>query len=93
MTSVENLVGRHVAVWSEPDPSPRRQAIAALWTEDGAHCTPPLEARGYEAIEARITGARDRPVNGSDGVGSGPTILTVVPAKPRIPIRASRGAG
>ena len=31
-----------------------------LWTEDGAHFTPSLEARGYEAIEARITGAHDR---------------------------------
>jgi len=60
MTSVENLVSRYVAAWNEPDPSRRRQAIAALWTEDGAHFTPSLEARGYEAIEARITGAHDR---------------------------------
>jgi hypothetical protein len=60
MTSVEELVSRYVAVWNEPDPSRRRQAIAALWTEDGAHFTPSLEARGYEAIEARIRGAHER---------------------------------
>ena len=60
MTSVEDLVSRYVTVWNEPDPTRRRQAIAALWTEDGAHFTPSLEARGYEAIEARITGAHDR---------------------------------
>ncbi|MFI5377205.1 MAG: nuclear transport factor 2 family protein [Candidatus Rokuibacteriota bacterium] len=60
MTSVENLVSRYVAVWNEADPSRRRQAIASLWTEDGAHFTPSLEARGYEAIETRITGAHDR---------------------------------
>jgi SnoaL-like protein len=60
MTSIQNLVSRYVAVWNEPDPARRRQAIAALWTEDGAHFTPSLEARGYEAIEARITGAHDR---------------------------------
>jgi hypothetical protein len=29
MTSVENLVSRYVAAWNEPDPSRRRQAIAA----------------------------------------------------------------
>jgi hypothetical protein len=52
----------------QPDPSRRRQAIAALWTEDGAHFTPSLEARGHEAIEARITGAHDRFVR-TEGYG------------------------
>lgn len=60
MTSAEELVSRYVAVWNEPDPGKRRQAIAALWTEDGVHFTPSLEARGHDAIEARITAAHER---------------------------------
>ena len=60
MTSIEDLVSRYVAVWNEPDPARRRQCIARLWAEDGAHFTPSLEARGYEAIEARVTGAHER---------------------------------
>src|SRR5260370_8628762 len=60
MTSIEDLVSRYVGVWNEPDPARRRQCIARLWAEDGAHFTPSLEARGYEAIEARVTSAHDR---------------------------------
>jgi hypothetical protein len=60
MTSIEDLVSRYVSVWNEPDPARRRQSIAGLWAEDGAHFTPSLEARGYEAIEARVTSAHDR---------------------------------
>ena len=37
------LVRRYVAAWNEPDASRRRQAIAGLWAEDGAHVLqPPL---------------------------------------------------
>jgi hypothetical protein len=64
MTSIEDLVSRYVGVWNEPDPAQRRQCIARLWAEDGAHFTPSLEARGYEAIEARVTSAHDRFVRG-----------------------------
>ena len=60
MTSIEDLVSRYVGVWNEPDPAQRRQCIARLWAEDGAHFTSSLEARGYEAIEARVTSAHDR---------------------------------
>lgn len=38
------LVRRYVAAWNEPDAGRRRQAIAGLWAEDGAHILqPPLE--------------------------------------------------
>ena len=60
MTSIEDLVSRYVAVWNEPDPARRRQCIARLWAEDGAHFTPSLEVRGYEAIEARVASAHER---------------------------------
>jgi len=93
MTSVENLVSRYVAVWNEPDPSRRRQAIAGLWTEDGAHFTPSLEARGYEVIEARISGAHDRFVRAEGYVFSaahtGPAITTRRPSAGRCGRRAA----
>ena len=60
MSDVNDLVERYVAVWNEPDPERRRRAISGLWTEDGAHFTPSLEARGYAALEARVTGAHDK---------------------------------
>ena len=57
MTQVTELVDRYVAVWNEPDAEKRRQGIAALWAEGGAHFTPSVEARGYKALEARVAGA------------------------------------
>jgi SnoaL-like domain len=60
MTQVTELVDRYVAVWNEPDAEKRRRGIAALWAEDGAHFTPSLEARGYQALEARVAGAHQK---------------------------------
>jgi len=47
-------------MWNEPDPARRREAIAALWAEDGANFTPSIEARGHEALEARVTAAHEK---------------------------------
>ncbi|MEV0160296.1 hypothetical protein [Nonomuraea fuscirosea] len=71
MIDAKELVGRYVAVWNEPDAGLRRKAVAELWTEDGVQLlqppqdireaaaalgvTPILEARGHEALEARVT--------------------------------------
>lgn len=60
MSEINELVDRYVAVWNQPDAELRRRGIAELWTEDGMHLTSRLEARGYEAIEARVTGAHQR---------------------------------
>ena len=60
MSDVNDLVERYVAVWNEPDPQFRRKAIAALWTEDGAHYTPSMTAVGYDAIEERIAKAYEQ---------------------------------
>jgi hypothetical protein len=46
MTKLNDLVDRYISVWNEPEPDRRREGIAALWEEDGAHFTPSLEARG-----------------------------------------------
>jgi hypothetical protein len=60
VSEINELVDRYVAVWNQPDAALRRRGIAELWTEDGVHLTPVHEARGYEAIEARVTGAHQR---------------------------------
>jgi hypothetical protein len=59
MRDVTELVDRYVAVWNEPDPEARRRTIASLWAEDGATLAKAAEncARGYDAIEARVTNA------------------------------------
>jgi hypothetical protein len=64
MTKLNDLVDRYVSVWNEPDADRRREGIAALWEEDGAHFTPSLEARGYQALEARVAGAYEKWVKG-----------------------------
>ena len=60
MIDAKELVSRYVAVWNEPDAQARRKEIAALWKEDGAHYTKSIEARGYDALEARVASAYER---------------------------------
>ena len=60
MHDARELVDRYIAVWNEPDAERRRKEIARLWSEDGAHYTKTLEARGYGALEARIASAHER---------------------------------
>ena len=54
------LAERYVAVWNEPDAELRRRRIAELWTPDGANLTKSLEARGYEALEARVRTSHEK---------------------------------
>lgn len=53
-TDLNELSRRYVAVWNQPDPAIRRQLIIELWSDDGAHVTATLHARGHEAIAARV---------------------------------------
>jgi hypothetical protein len=55
MTEVMNIVQRYVAVWNEPAAHERARRIRALWAADGTSCYRLAEARGYAAIEARVT--------------------------------------
>jgi hypothetical protein len=59
-TALNTLAERYVAVWNEPDAPLRRQRIAELWTPDGANFTKSLEARGYEALEARVRASHEK---------------------------------
>jgi hypothetical protein len=62
MNNAQRLADRYVAVWNETDPERRRQAIAGLWTPDGRHYVDTREARGYPALEQRITGSHEKNV-------------------------------
>jgi len=62
MNEAEHLAERYVAVWNEPDPQMRRNAIAALWVPDGIHYVKTREARGYAALEERIVGSHEKNV-------------------------------
>jgi hypothetical protein len=42
----QELAGRYIALWNEPDAGRRRKAIEEVWAEDGAHILrPPQEIR------------------------------------------------
>lgn len=60
--TTQDLVQRYVALWNEPDADLRRAAIASLWRPDGAHYVKEREARGYAALEQRVTGAYEKNV-------------------------------
>jgi hypothetical protein len=54
------LIDRYVGVWNEPDPDMRRRRIESVWAPGGTTCYRLLDARGYEAIEARVTKSWER---------------------------------
>jgi hypothetical protein len=56
----QDLVERYIAVWHEPDTSKRRSAIETIWTPEGAHYSPTLEARGYDELAARVLRSHNR---------------------------------
>jgi hypothetical protein len=65
VNNIETLVENYVALWNEGNPARRREGIAALWAEGGAHFTRSIAAEGHALIEARIAKAYD------EFVGSG----------------------
>lgn len=58
----QQLADRFAAVWNEPHPAARREAIAGLWVPDGAHYVQTHEARGYAALEKRVADAYEKNV-------------------------------
>jgi hypothetical protein len=59
-TNMQTLADRYVAIWNEPDADARRATVAALWTPEGATLHRLIEARGHEALEARVAGAHEK---------------------------------
>ncbi|HUB13645.1 MAG TPA: hypothetical protein VMB34_16980 [Acetobacteraceae bacterium] len=62
MSNAQDLANRYVAVWNEADADSRRRQIAELWAPDGQHYVDVREARGYDALEQRITGSYNKNV-------------------------------
>lgn len=60
MRNVTELIERYVAVWNEADTGERRKRIEALWAPDGATCYRLLDAAGWDAIHARVTGSWEK---------------------------------
>ena len=60
MSNLTSVVNQYMAVWNEPDAAVRRKRIQELWPDDGATCHSLLDARGYDAIEARVRGAHEK---------------------------------
>jgi len=58
----QQLADRYAAVWNEPDPAVRRAEIEQLWRPDGEHFVKTKDARGYAALEERVSGAYDKNV-------------------------------
>jgi hypothetical protein len=70
MPDPNDLAARYVALWNEPDDERRRRAIPELFTPDAVHVLDPpqeardaaaalelaavFEARGHDALEARV---------------------------------------
>ncbi|MFD4190836.1 hypothetical protein [Amycolatopsis thermoflava] len=55
-----SIAERYTAVWNEPDPDRRREAVAQLWAEDGSEFTDTSRYTGHGALEARIAGAYEQ---------------------------------
>lgn len=55
----EELVRRYVAVWGEPDPDARREAVAALWTEGGTEFVEGTRFSGHAELVERVGHAYD----------------------------------
>ena len=55
--TVDQIVDRYLAVWSEPDAGARREAVAALWAPDGVEYVENIQFRGHGELEARIAEA------------------------------------
>jgi hypothetical protein len=60
MTDVQNIADRYIAVWTEADPSARRDAIAELWIPEGRHYVGTRSVQGYDALEKRITESHEK---------------------------------
>ena len=58
----QQLADRYAAVWNEADPAVRRTEIERLWRPEGEHFVTTKEARGYTALEERVSGAYDKNV-------------------------------
>ena len=60
VAQIEKVAESYIAVWNEPNAEGRRQAVVALWTEDGTYTDPLAAVEGHENIEGVIAGVREQ---------------------------------
>lgn len=60
MDTFEELAQGYIAAWNETDPSARRRAVDALYTEDARYVDPLAAAEGREAIAATIEAVQEQ---------------------------------
>ena len=58
----QDLADRYTNMWNETGAEARRGAVEALWVADGVHYVNAREARGYDALEARVIGSHEKNV-------------------------------
>ena len=61
-TNFAELADRYAALWNLTDAGARRDAIASLWVPEGEHYVRTLQAKGYAALEQRVTGSHEKNV-------------------------------
>jgi hypothetical protein len=55
------IADRYLAVWSEPDPAARRDAVAALWAPDGVEFIDGgIQFRGHDGLDTRVREAYEQ---------------------------------
>src|SRR5262245_24665676 len=54
MTEAIDLVRRYLSAWNESDPEARREAVEAVWAEDGKYVDPLASVSGHDEISALI---------------------------------------
>jgi hypothetical protein len=62
MNEAQELAELYVSVWNETNPEDHRRIITELWVPDGLHYVNAREARGHEALEARVIGSHEKNV-------------------------------
>lgn len=60
MTTFDELVRRYIDTWNETDPTARRAAVDALFSDDARYSDPMAVAEGREAIAATISAVQDQ---------------------------------
>jgi hypothetical protein len=60
MTDLNAFATAYVAMWNEPNPHTRANAVSRLWAAHGLHATAALHCVGHEQIAARIAAAHTR---------------------------------
>ena len=60
MADVTTVVDGYIAMWNETSAEPRREIIAATWSEDGTYLDPLMAGDGPAGIDAMVAGAQEQ---------------------------------